>query len=335
MPPELPELVRAFGLGQVHGGRHLPDGLMNRNWRIDTAGGSFALKMIVDVAAATARRNLTALAPLAAAGFPVHTPVSGPTGDPVVEIGDQAFCLFPWIEGEHVPGNDLTMGQVRKLGVLLGRLHLRLNGPSVGLVPSQSAPPRPKTAKDAVAEADRLLTAIAETTAPDPFDLAAVEVLRDRRSLIVAQRDSRPADADPAFPSGWTHGDFTSSNLLWQSGEVSAILDWDRLRARPFANEVARAAILHFKADNGQLDLPRVTAFVEGYRSAAPMRADALADAVRRLWWHQVTNFWVLEFHYDRDDFASDHLLVPSENLYRWWSGNREAVESAFTCSLS
>ncbi|HEX2143282.1 MAG TPA: phosphotransferase [Glycomyces sp.] len=330
----------------VDASRFLPEGLMNRNWRLDTADGSFALKMIADAAPDVVRRNLAVLGPLAGTGLPVPVPVPGPGGDPVVEIGDRAFCLFPWVEGARIPGTDLTMDQTGYLGSLLGQLHRHLEsqlaqalpttpGKALDPRPSLSAPPEPKTAVQALAEADRLLAVIAAKDEPDAFDASAVAMLRARRALIAEYRESRPDSAGSSADSGWIHGDFTSSNLLWNAGAVEAVLDWDRLQRKPLSDEVVRAAILHFKAADGQVDLGRVAAFVEGYREAVPMDGASLAEAVRRLWWHQITSFWILWLHYERDDPTCDHLLVPRENLLRWWTDHYDEVESAFTRSGS
>lgn len=48
------EGVRAGG---DPGAKFLAEGLMNRNWRLDTATGVYALKLVWDVPAEIARRN--------------------------------------------------------------------------------------------------------------------------------------------------------------------------------------------------------------------------------------------------------------------------------------
>jgi homoserine kinase type II len=329
-PATPPEVLSAFGLGPASESRFLPDGLMNRNWRVDTAEGFFALKELLDVDALQARRNLAVLAGLAKSGLPIPVPVAGPGGDPVVEIEGRIFYLFPWIEGARIPGLDLTTTQIDGLGVLLGRLHSNLNDPSLGLPANEIVTSKVVTEHDAHDRADRFAAVIAARPHRDAFDDKAAEALRRRRDLIDAHRGSRPSVTVPDVPTGWVHGDFHSTNLLWNDGRVAAVLDWDRLRAQPLGEEVVRAALLHFKSDDGQLDLSRVAVFIESYRSVVPLGADALDDALQRLWWHHLTSFWILGFHYDRADFGCDHLLEPREHLLHWWTAHREEVRSAF-----
>ncbi|MFD4322787.1 phosphotransferase [Streptomyces sp. NPDC058548] len=56
----------------------------------------------------------------------------------------------------------------------------------------------------------------------------------------------RPRGDVPAGPHGWTHSDFQYRNLLCAGGELTAILDWDRLGVRPYAEEVVRTAQVQF-----------------------------------------------------------------------------------------
>jgi homoserine kinase type II len=116
---------------------------------------------------------------------------------------------------------------------------------------------------------------------------------------------------------------------LRDGGVVSAVLDWDRIAVRPLGEEVARTAQVQF-GEHGYFDLERVAAFTAGYRSVRPLPRADLADAVERLWWKRMTDYWVFEFHYDRDDHGPDLLMEPGEALLAWWTGHREEVQDAF-----
>jgi homoserine kinase type II len=138
-----------------------------------------------------------------------------------------------------------------------------------------------------------------------------------------------PAEGYAAGPFGWTHGDLQYRNVLWSVGRVSAVLDWDRVVVKTLGEEVARTAQVQFGDEHGHLDLDRVAAFVTGYRSVMPLSRADLADAVHRLWWKRMSDYWIFEFHYDRGDRGPDALLVPSERLLAWWSDRRGEVERA------
>lgn len=183
----------------------------------------------------------------------------------------------------------------------------------------------------ALAEADRFLGAIAQLDAPDAFDQAAARALRQRQKLITVHADQRPADEVPRGLWGWTHGGFQPLNVLWGREAIAAVIDWDRLGIRPYGEEVVRTAQVQFATADGHLDLSLVAAFVAGYRSQPDLADEDLADAVERLWWKRMTDYWQLQFHYDKHDFGADAPLWESgERLLQWWSEDRDTVRAAF-----
>ncbi|MFG2616016.1 phosphotransferase [Streptomyces sp. NPDC048507] len=320
----LPALSDAFGLGEVRDQRFLAHGLMNRNWRLVTATGVYALKEITDVPLPRVRRNLAVLVDLAREGIPVPAPLVDAGGDLVAEVGGHGYCVLPWVDGEHLQGTDLPLDQVRDLGALLGRLHegLRRHGP--GPVPEQGPAAKVRDA----AEADRAAAALMSRLPADP-DTAAAEALHSRRGLLARYAGARPDGDVPAGPYGWTHGDFQYRNLLRRDGRVVAVLDWDRLGIRPYGEEVARTAQVQFGV-GGAFDLDRVAAFCSGYRSVIDLSEDDLADAVQRLWWKRLTDFWQLEFYLDRQDPAFGEMFLTDEALLNWWTEHPDEVQAAY-----
>ncbi|MFI6496646.1 phosphotransferase [Nonomuraea typhae] len=310
----------------------LPSGMMNRNWRLETTEGVFALKEVVDVPVVKARRSLNTLRALAGAGLPVCGPRLASSHDVVVEVGDRTYCLLPWATGTHRTGIDLDLNEAAALGALLGRLHCALTAPSTGL-DAAVEPPLAKVidAEAAAAEADRFLRVIAGLESPGAFDMAAAEALEQRKALLIDHAAARPADEIARGPVGWTHGDFQPLNLLWEGEAVTAVLDWDRLAVRPYGEEVVRTAQVQFTTNDGRLDLERVAAFTAGYRGVVTLGDEDLADAIDRLWWKRMTDFWQLQWHYDKNDHGPDHLWVSGESLLHWWSAHRSQVREAFT----
>ncbi|MFF4926868.1 phosphotransferase [Kitasatospora sp. NPDC001261] len=330
---DLAVLGEAFGLGEVRECRFLSAGLMNGNWRLDTAKGSFALKRIMDVPLAVARRNLAVLSALADDGLPVGRARLSSAGEAVVEVAGRGYCLIPWMEGSHLPGTALSIRQAGDLGVLLGRIHRSLNGERLaGLLP-----PGPEqmtvsvtTSVEAHREANRFLALIAGLVSRTAFDVEASVALAERKALLEKYGHERPASEVAVGPVGWTHGDVQHRNVLWRDGGIAGVIDWDRIRVRPFGEEVARTATVQFGGEDGFLDLERTSAFVAGYRSIVPIPVPALADAVERLWWKRMSDYWQLVFHYDRDDHSCDHLFLPAERFLAWWTERRADVQEAF-----
>ncbi|MFD8786647.1 homoserine kinase [Kitasatospora sp. NPDC059599] len=330
---DLVVLGESFGLGEVQACRFLPNGLMNGNWRLETAEGAFALKRIMDVPLPLARRNLAVLTELANAGVPVGRPRAAASGETVVEVEDRGYCLTPWMEGSHRPGTELTLDQVGDLGALLGQIHRSLNdGRTARLLPASPEQVSALVTAPAVAhaEADRFLALIVGLDGPTAFDTEVARALGERKMLLDKYSSERPVGEVAPGPVGWTHGDVQHRNVLWRDGKITGVIDWDRIRVRPFGEEVARTATVQFGGEDGFLDLERTAAFVAGYRSVVPIPVPALADAVERLWWKRMSDYWQLVFHYDRDDHSCDHLFLPAERFLAWWTERREDVQEAF-----
>ncbi|WP_395295262.1 phosphotransferase [Kitasatospora hibisci] len=330
---DLAVLGETFGLGEVQECRFLSAGLMNGNWRLDTAEDSFALKRIMDVPLPLTRRNLAVLSALADDGLPVGRARVSSAGDVVAEVAGRGYCLIPWMEGSHLPGTALSIEQAAGLGVLLGRIHRSLNGEQVaGLLPPgpEQVTARVTTPAAAREEADRFLALIAGLENRTTFDAEAAVALAERKVLLEKYGNERPAGEVVVGPVGWTHGDVQHRNVLWRDGGIVGVIDWDRIRVRPFGEEVARTATVQFGCEAGFLDLERTSAFVAGYRSVVPIPVPALADAVERLWWKRMSDYWQLVFHYDRDDHSCDHLFLPAERFLARWTERRRDVQEAF-----
>jgi homoserine kinase type II len=336
IPDDLPVIQEAFGLGMLNAEdlTYLPDGMMNRNWRVRTRRGTYALKQILDVPLGTARRNLRVQAMLAADGVPACVPEMSIDGDVVMEAAGHGYCLLPWAEGSHLPGPQLSLEQARRFGRLAGHIHHRLNNlpPGSGLARTAAAPRSKVPDQDAaIAKADRYLRLISSLEARLPFDVTVAELLEQRKILLQEYGERRPASDSPAGPAGWTHGDLQYRNLLWHDGEIAAVLDWDRIQVRPFAEEVTRTAMVQFTSKEGLLDLERVGAFVADYRRLIPLRPEEVADALDRLWWRRMTSFWQLDYHYNQGNHGAAELVVPTERMLAWWTEHREEVAAAFT----
>lgn len=91
----LDRVAAAFGLGPVTSASTIAEGLMNRNWRVTTVRGGFAVKQVIDVDAAAARRQHAATAALAAQGDPVLVPLHTATGDTLACIDGQVYAVAP------------------------------------------------------------------------------------------------------------------------------------------------------------------------------------------------------------------------------------------------
>jgi Ser/Thr protein kinase RdoA (MazF antagonist) len=309
----------------------VPRGLLNRGWRVSTERGRYFLKQYVAADTAdpgTITRQHRATRRLARLGLPAAAPLPDRDGATVVVSDGRGHALFPWIDGRHREGIELSESQSRRLGTLLGLVH-------AGLARVQPPPPaerhpsaHPDRTHDRI---DHLLTLVRGHRPFDAFDALAEHRLLERRALLRRHAHRRPPAAEGRV-SGWVHGDFHPLNLFYRGEEPAAIVDWDRLGVRPRAEEAVRAAVIFFvHPADGRLDLGKVRAYARAYRRAAGIAAAEVAGAVHRVWWERLNDFWMLDWRYQHRDSRSDPLFPAASALAVWWTHEYACVHDAFT----
>jgi Ser/Thr protein kinase RdoA (MazF antagonist) len=337
-PLPLDAVLRYFGAGTPVSATRVAEGLLNRGHRVESSTGRWFLKQYVDprtAAAGTVRAQHRATVRLHRLGLPVPPPVHSPGGGTLLQLDGCCYALYPWVDGQHRHGTELSHRQCAALGALLARVHRELNR-------MKPAVPQPRTLPSADPEAtDRLIRDLL-TRARRPgrdqeepeFDRLAAEHLSRRRELLAAHAHRRPTEGRTPR-TGWVHGDFHPLNLLYggEAGEgPAAILDWDRLALKPQAEEAVRAATLFFHdLRTGILDLSRLRRFSRAYREAAGTPAEEAAAAVHRVWWERLNDFWILEWHYRHGDRRADPLFPAAAAQILWWCEEYEQVLDAYT----
>ncbi|MFJ9422684.1 phosphotransferase [Streptomyces sp. NPDC101249] len=328
--PPLNLLLRQYRAGTALACEPVAQGLLNRGYRLRTTRGRYFLKHHFDPEtahpAAIARQH-RATERLAGLGVPVAPPLPRADGRTVAEVGGHAYALHPWVEGRHRHGGQLSTGQCARLGRLLGVVHASLE--RVMPAPAREAAETARSAdpRDTFALIDDLLGRVRGHRPADSFDALARHRLLERRALLERHADRRPPSGSSV---GWVHGDFHPFNLLYRGNAPAAIVDWDRLGVRPRAEEAVRAAAIFFVRSAGTLDLARVRAYARAYRGAAGATPAQLAAAAHRVWWERLNDFWMLRWHYERDDTRADSQFPATSALAVWWTREYDAVRAAF-----
>ncbi|UGY92655.1 phosphotransferase [Streptomyces gobiensis] len=329
----LSTLLRRYGAGEPLSCEPVAQGLLNRGYRISTTRGRFFLKHHLDGDPVTIGHQHRATARLGAVGVPVVPPVPDPEGHTVAVVGGRCYALHPWVEGRHRDGGQLTRAQSRRLGALLGLVHVRLEQVILAS-PNEDAVPSHTSADPAHTHLliDGLLSRIRARRSPDSFDVLAEHRLLERRALLREHAHRRPAEGTEPV-AGWVHGDFHPFNLLYRTEapfEPVAIVDWDRLGVQPRAEEAVRAAAIFFVQPDGTLELSKVRSYARAYRRAAGADAEELAAAVHRVWWERLNDFWMLRWRYQRGDRRADSQFPAAAALIVWWTREYGVVRDAF-----
>jgi Ser/Thr protein kinase RdoA (MazF antagonist) len=342
-------LFLRYGLERPSGFRPVEAGLLNKSYEVTSGGQRYFLKNYLPWRASgtglpdahgrmrsatdTLRWQHEAAAELAALGVPAGAPLRDPSGQSLVHMRGRPFALFPWHDGVHRAGRDLSLLEARHLGTTLARIHNGL----AAVLPSVPQPLFVPTKAEELAlhEAEQLLRRVRGRPFPDAFDELTEYRLCERRRLIPEVAHLRPGPA-VLGPVGYIHGDFHMGNVFWNSAErnsrITAVIDWEKTAVGPTGDELVSAALVFFAdKDTGLLDLDSVRAFVGGYASLRPqLSADGVRASVQRVWWERLTDFWIPVWRYELGDERADSLFPGTFALVPWWTENYDKVLEAF-----
>jgi homoserine kinase type II len=126
-------------------------------------------------------------------------------------------------------------------------------------------------------------------------------------------------------PVGWIHWDLWADNVLFAGDEVSAVLDFDRMRVLYPELDVARA-VMSFTLDveAKTMSVPLAEAFLAGYRERCSCPPGTLARSLKLLWCLESLNWMV----HDMDQYSAPPARFARENI--WLTMHWEELEEMF-----
>lgn len=263
----------AFGLS-VTAVAGIPAGSVNSNYRLTLDGGSTLFARVYEEqdakGAELEARLLDHLAshgvvtprPLArrdGKGFTCPLPSGGTTSNAPAA---RPVALFPWCDGEILCQKRITPDAAKKVGEKLAQVHV------AGQTFSE-----PKPSRFRIEDLRGRLEKIAK--AEDRDLRAMVPKIRERLDRAEKERN-------PELPSGIIHSDLFRDNVLWQSDNLAAMLDFESACEGSFAYDLMVTVLAWCYGDD--LDERLARAMSEGYasqRRLTPAEVAALGTEAR------------------------------------------------------
>lgn len=247
------ELLHKCGLGSLTAPpRRVHGGYMHRMYRLDTASGAYAVKLMNPVimdrqgALENYRRAESLERLLEENRIPIVAAMEI-NGAKLQRVGEQYMYVFPWIDGSAVGWDRITEYHCRAAGVILARIHKILRLEERCAVADISIDWKPYIIK-------------AKSDCP-----ALANALKDNLTLLVRAQDEYNAAA-AALPDvvTITDGDMDSKNVMWVD-ERPLVID---LECLDFGNPMMDMFILALSWAGGaacDMDYARLKAFMRAY----------------------------------------------------------------------
>lgn len=256
---ELGEVAAAFGLGAVREHHTIAAGTINSNFSVTTDRGRWFVRVNEGKAEVDVAWEARLVAALADGGVVTPPPVLARDGRPYAPLESERgkwVSVFPWRAGHHLAAGEVTPELAARLGAALAQLHL------VGLeLPGGWR-------RGSIYDHDHLTARFSrfETTC-DPALVGATTLLADELAIA---RDA--AAVRRAATQGIIHGDLFRDNVLWDAGQVTAILDFEQASGGSLAYDLA--VCINDWCWTGQPELAVVRALVAGYQTVRPLTAE-------------------------------------------------------------
>ena len=280
---DLIELANAFGLGDVRGFRSIAAGTINSNFELITSQGAFFVRVNEGKSEPDVSWEARVVTALAAGGVVTPPPLKALDQRPYMPLGPRsaafagslhlgprspAFAgslhlgpgrkwvsVFPWRKGSHLTPGQITPELAHKFGVALGQLH------RVGLdLPGAWR-------RGSIYDHHHLVTRYQRFERSDDRELA--DAIR-----IIGEELDHSADATHLrnrAAHGMIHGDLFRDNVLWDGGEISAILDFEQASGGSLVYDLA--VCLNDWCWDGAPRIELAHALITGYQTVRPLTA--------------------------------------------------------------
>lgn len=225
-------------------------------------------------------------------------------------VNGELFMVMEFCEGSIVQPGTATEIQMYHLGKATGRMHRVLN--------DGSNPKNKKPEFIAPVVADRIIYW---------YSVKKHAQCKGKQSIIpIIERQieltkSINLEDFTLHDTGWAHRDLFMDNILFHENEVSAILDFDRLKYDYPQLDVARAVISGCLSNNS-LNVSSAAAFMEGYKEEREAGNGYLKKALYLLWYMEST--WWIEA--DMDEFKGPPVRFAAEMV--WLGDNLLELEN-------
>ncbi|WP_437861567.1 homoserine kinase [Sorangium sp. So ce363] len=255
--------------------RGLLAGSVNSNFALALADGrgQVFLRVYEEQQLGAASREARMLEHLAAGGVATPQPLrrrdaaSGSEGAAfVAEHAGKPVALFPWVAGASLCQARVTPDATRRVGAALARVHLvgaSFEGANTSRFDLDSLDQRLRGLRS---PAGAKSTAPAPAPALPPDVAAAVDELTGRLERIRAAAPRTPG------PQTLIHGDLFRDNVLWEAGEISALLDFESASRGSAAFDLAVTMLAWCFGDD--LDPDLVAALAAGYTAVRPLSTE-------------------------------------------------------------
>lgn len=308
-PQHLSMLQGDFDLGDVVSCTECDEGVLNKNYILTTATGTYFVKQLRSKGGERVAITAAAEELMRRRGIPAVCMLISKRGERCAVYDGLFYCVYHFIESDR--SHAYALSDYRTMGALLGKIH---QAGSYDIPPEFKeyvlhVQPKESIVKALHSYSERIQGFKHRQKIDDAF-LAYIGL-----KLTILPEISRSDYSEGTL----VHGDYHAGNLLLDaaSRDIIGVCDWEKAMLAPRAYELARSTI-HICFDEGydeSAGLVCASHFLAGYSSVYPISREEFSNGLQLRMYHMVCSIWIEKQHYDLDDLRSDHFVTHESKL--------------------
>ncbi|QUW20842.1 phosphotransferase [Sporosarcina sp. Marseille-Q4063] len=256
-------------------------GYLNLKWKVQTNIGDIFVKQYSktrypDSMIKRLETSLNRQTFLNEKGIPCPRLMSHEGKHVLLTSNGERFVIMRMCDGKVIEPGTANVKQLFHLGQIVGQMHKILNDHQQSRIPLHWD----IVSKESMQEHWRKRWEEANSVGCDETITAL-----NKQQKVIEEID---LSLFSACEIGWAHWDLFADNILFKMDAVSAILDFDRMNYVYQEFDISRP-ILSCCLYKGELDLDKVSAFVQGFRETQLLSVDKIVRSIKLTWWKEAT----------------------------------------------
>ena len=311
-PNHLAKLESDFHFGKIVSIVEITEGVLNKNYILETDIGKFFIKRIREKAVGILPATVLVEELMRERGIPAICMLSSKTGEKFVVYDGTAYSVYSFIESDR--SHKYSFEDYRRMGVLLGEIHKAGSYEIPELLARHKFIIKPKN--EVIKELEEHKTHIQTLPILENIDKEFLDYI-DLKLSLISSVDLGNHLANETL----THGDYHAGNLLIEarSRKIIGVCDWEKARMAPRAYELARSLLYISFAEEytESTGLESASEVITGYMSVYPITKDEMREGLRARLHHTVCSAWLERQHYELKDSRADYLVAHEARLIR------------------
>jgi len=213
---------------------------------------------------------------LSVAGIPTTRFYKTLNNEFVINYQNHIICLEEYIEGQAYDYDDLPLELLPQVGKMLGRLHQTLKDYPLPIDMSDKWLAS-FSAENLIAQYDALIK-IAESKVDDKNNNQIIDDLQYKKRLAIRCEEYKKYYNGITYCS--THGDYQGCQLIFEKGEIKAVIDFSSASCLPVTWEIMRSFVQssNYCRTTATVDIKAFCEYVREYLKYSPLtRTDMIA----------------------------------------------------------